>query len=128
MMQCPWPLAEPYIYVHITKIPGVLGGEPTIDGRRVRVADIVSLHRDGYSPERIQEVYDFLSLGQIHAALAYYYDGHQQEIDASLELDRRWGELVLQEWNEHRNRRRTGQIPGESGALVEVVSVARDRE
>jgi uncharacterized protein (DUF433 family) len=35
------------------------------------------------TPQQIQENYPKLSLAQIHAALAYYYD-HQAEIDAQL--------------------------------------------
>jgi uncharacterized protein (DUF433 family) len=35
------------------------------------------------TPQQIQENYPKLSLAQIHAALAYYYD-HQAEVDAQL--------------------------------------------
>ena len=41
------------------------------------------------SPEEIHAQYPHLSLGQIHAALAYYYD-HQAELDE--EVQRRWKE------------------------------------
>ena len=39
------------------------------------------------SPEEMHFQYPYLSLAQIHAALAYYYD-HQLEMDA--EIQRRW--------------------------------------
>src|SRR5436305_14889388 len=41
----------------------------------------------GSSPEEMHFQYPRLSLSQIHAALAYYYD-HQSELDA--EVRRRW--------------------------------------
>ena len=44
---------EHYVYSHITKIPGVCGGEATIDGRRVRVMDIVVLRQQGCTPAQI---------------------------------------------------------------------------
>ncbi len=91
---------EHYVYSHITKIPGVCGGKATIDGRRVRVMDIVALHLQGYTPEQMLEEYDFLSLAQIHSALAYSYD-HPEEVEASFETDRQWNEKVVREWNEY---------------------------
>jgi len=44
----------------------------------------------GSSPEEMHFQYPHLSLAQIHAALAYYYD-HQLEMDA--EIQRRWFEV-----------------------------------
>jgi uncharacterized protein (DUF433 family) len=43
----------------------------------------------GSSPEEMHFQYPQLSLAQIHAALAYYYD-HQAELE--LEIERRWRE------------------------------------
>lgn len=82
---------EHYVYSHITKIPGVCGGKATIDGRRVRVMDIVILHQEGYTPKEMLEDYDFLNLAQIHAALSYYYE-NPEEIEAQLKADREWDE------------------------------------
>lgn len=46
----------------------------------------------GWSPEEIYfQHYGDLSLAQIHAALAYYYD-HQAELDAEIERRRREGD------------------------------------
>ncbi len=71
------------VYTHVTKDPGVCGGKACIDGTRIRVMDIVALEREGYSPEKMLDVFAVpLTLGQVHAALAYYYD-HKDEIDAS---------------------------------------------
>ena len=87
---------EHYVYAHITKIPGVCGGKATIDGRRVRVMDIVILQQDGYTPEEMLEEYDFLNLAQIHAALSYGYE-NPEEIDAQLKADREWDERFKRE-------------------------------
>lgn len=71
------------IYAHITKEPEVCGGKACIDGTRIRVMDIVALEREGYVPEKMLGVFAVpLTLGQVHAALAYYYD-HRDEIEAS---------------------------------------------
>ena len=77
---------EHYVYSHITKIPGVCGGRPAIDGTRVRVLNIVYLHQQGQTPEQMRKAYPSLELAQIHAALAYYYD-HQEEIQAYIDED-----------------------------------------
>lgn len=87
---------EHYVYSHITKIPGVCGGKATLDGRRVRVMDIVILHQDDYTPEEMLEEYDFLNLAQIHAALSYYYE-NPEEIGAQLKADREWDERFERE-------------------------------
>ena len=77
------PATTSTIYAHITKDPEVCGGKACIDGTRIRVMDIVALEREGYVPEKMLNVFAVpLTLGQVHAALAYYYD-HQAEIEAS---------------------------------------------
>lgn len=63
-------------------------GEAKLVGSRIKVKHLAAVKQShGYSAEQIQqEVYPHLSLAQIHAALAYYYD-HQSEIDNSLSSD-----------------------------------------
>ncbi|MBZ0293247.1 MAG: DUF433 domain-containing protein [Anaerolineae bacterium] len=71
----------------IVSDPKVRAGKPVIAGTGIRVMDIVAhhLYGDQLSPEQIAT--DFrLNLGQVHAALAYYYL-HQQEVDAQLQQD-----------------------------------------
>jgi uncharacterized protein (DUF433 family) len=76
-------------YPHIEKTPGVCGGKACIEGTRIRVLDIWGLHRRGYKPEKMLNVYAVpLTLAQVHAALAYAYD-HPEEIEAALEAERR---------------------------------------
>jgi uncharacterized protein (DUF433 family) len=76
-------------YPHIEKTPGVCGGKACIDGTRIRVLDIVGLRRRGFEPEEMLNMYAVpLSLAQVHAALAYYYD-HPDEIEASIREGRK---------------------------------------
>ena len=41
----------------------------------------------GYTPDQIVEALPHISLGQVHAALSYYFD-HQAEIQRELQEDR----------------------------------------
>jgi uncharacterized protein (DUF433 family) len=71
---------------HITITPGAAGGKPRISGRRITVQDIMFWHeRLGRSADEIATEYD-LSLADVYAALAYYYD-HREEIDRELAED-----------------------------------------
>ena len=68
---------------HIESTPGVMGGKPRIAGHRISIADVVIWHeRLGQSVDEIATTYD-LSLADVHAALAYYFD-HREEIDSSI--------------------------------------------
>ena len=50
-------------------------GAPTVEGTGIRVADIASAYEhSGYGPDEITQLYPDLSLGDVHRALAYYYD------------------------------------------------------
>jgi uncharacterized protein (DUF433 family) len=64
---------------HIVATHGVRGRKPRIRGHRIAVHDIAVRTREGLSPEDIAEMYR-LTLGEVHAALSYYYD-HQDDID-----------------------------------------------
>lgn len=66
----------------IVSTPGVNGGRPRIDGRRITVAHIALDTQQGKTPAQIAEDYD-LSLRDIMAALRYY-QRHRAEIDASI--------------------------------------------
>jgi len=93
-----------YVYPHITKIPGVCGGRPAIDHTRVRVLNIVYLHKEGYTPEQMLDEYP-LTLAQVHAALAYYYD-HQDEIEGYIKEDEAWDEEHERDKAEFLSKRR----------------------
>jgi uncharacterized protein (DUF433 family) len=59
-------------------------GEPIITGTRIKVR-MIALDRiaHGWDAEEIQRHHPDLSLGQIHSALAYYYD-HKPEMDRDI--------------------------------------------
>jgi uncharacterized protein (DUF433 family) len=68
----------------IAQNPNVRGGRPYIVGTTIPVADIAVIHIvQQQSADAIAADYD-LSLAQVYAALAYYYQ-HKAEIDASIE-------------------------------------------
>jgi len=94
---------EHYIYSHITKIPGVCGGKATIDGHRIRVINIVYMHKWGYTPERMLEDYDSLNLAQIYATLSYYYE-NRKEMDREIKEYEEYFERSEQEWEEYVER------------------------
>lgn len=81
---------------HIEVTPGVAGGKPRITGHRITVQNIVIWHeRLGLGADELATEYG-LSLADIYAALAYYYD-HREEIDRAIRTDeefiaelRRW--------------------------------------
>jgi uncharacterized protein (DUF433 family) len=75
---------------HIEMVPGVCGGRPKIRGRRITVENIVIWHEHlGYTPDEIVANWPTVTLADVHAALAYYFD-HVAEIRASLEESERF--------------------------------------
>jgi len=63
-------------------------GTPLIAGTTMKVGELVlDQQAYGWSPEELHFQHPYLSLGQIHSALAYYWD-HQEKIDR--DLDRRF--------------------------------------
>ena len=92
--------------------PGTLGGKPRLAGRRISVQDLAFWHeRLGKSADEIAAEYD-LSLAEIYAALAYYYD-HREEIDHSLHEGEAFAaELRRQTPSKLRERLRGGSTDG----------------
>ena len=59
----------------IVEDPDHSDGAPTIRGTGIRVKDVASAYEhSGYEPDEITQLYPDLSLGDVHRALAYYYD------------------------------------------------------
>lgn len=84
---------------------------PLIAGTRVKVIELVLDHLAyGWSPEELHFQHPHLTMGQIHSALAYYWD-HKSELDQDMERRR---QLVDQ-------LRRTGP----SSPLVERLKARR---
>lgn len=66
--------------VHVTRTPGLCGGKACIAGTRIRVQDIYVWHeRQGQSPDEIVSQFKQLTLADVYAALAYFWD-HRDEI------------------------------------------------
>lgn len=71
----------------IAKDKGICGGQPRIEGTRIKVQHIAfEYERLGWAPDQICDAHPSLSLSDIHAAIAYYYD-HKQEIDGAIRED-----------------------------------------
>ncbi len=69
---------------HIDITPALAGSEPHIAGHRIKVRNIVVWHeRLGKSVDEICSEYN-LSLADVYAALAYYFD-HRETIDHAIE-------------------------------------------
>jgi len=59
-------------------------GVPYIEGTTTKVIEVVMEKMAyGWSPEEIYLNHDYLTLGQICSAFAYYYD-HQEELDRDI--------------------------------------------
>jgi uncharacterized protein (DUF433 family) len=68
---------------HIEITPGIAGGKPRIAGHRITVHDVAIWHEAmGKSADEIATEYD-LSLADVYAALAYYFD-HREDIDGEI--------------------------------------------
>ena len=79
----------------IYRNPDVRGGRPCIVGTSLRVLDIVNAMRwNGRSPEQMAAAYQ-ITLGQVHAALAYYYC-NQAEIDADIRESERKSKAIAE--------------------------------
>ena len=62
-------------------------GAPTVGGTGIRVKDVASAYEhSGYSPDEITQLYPDLTLGDVHRALAYYYDHIDDFRSSSSEL------------------------------------------
>ncbi|MEX1018100.1 MAG: DUF433 domain-containing protein [Litorilinea sp.] len=69
---------------YIERRPEVSQGKPVIAGTRIKVGQIaLEYERLGWTPDQIIDAHPHLTLVQVHAALAYYYE-HQAEIDVEL--------------------------------------------
>jgi len=85
---------EDVIRQHITKTPGVCGGRACIAGHRIRVMDVVVMHEmRGMCPEEIVYGFPGITLADVHAALAYYFD-NRAEIEADFRHEKEVAESL----------------------------------
>jgi uncharacterized protein (DUF433 family) len=81
--------AIPVIREYIGIKTGYCGGKPHILGHRIKVKHIAVMHeRTRMSPAQIVEDLPSITLAQVHAALAYYYD-HRDEIEVEIAEEER---------------------------------------
>ncbi|MGH7213243.1 MAG: DUF433 domain-containing protein [Tepidisphaeraceae bacterium] len=84
-------------------------GRARIAGTRSTVANVVMDTMNGLTPEAIHDAYPHLSMAQIHAALAYYYD-HQPEMDAEIEQGLREYDKMVADAGAKRTRTPRAQL------------------
>jgi uncharacterized protein (DUF433 family) len=86
---------QPVAIQHIEMRPSAIHGEKAcIVGTRIGVRDVYVWHElMGKSPDQIVSEYPFLSLAQVHAALAYFYD-HADEIREQVRVGRAEAERI----------------------------------
>ena len=68
-------------YRYLNRVPGVRGGNTTIEGTRIGVHDVVGLIVNGSSIDDVTRSFPDLKRSQVYECLAYYED-HRGEIDA----------------------------------------------
>jgi|SRR5580704_9823900 uncharacterized protein (DUF433 family) len=100
---------------HVTATPGVCGGRPCIAGTRIRVWDVAVLAQSGQSPDEILASFPHLTLADVHAALAYYYD-NREAIDRDAAEDEQFAQSL---------RQKMGPGPLEEKLLAEAATKAR---
>lgn len=70
---------------------------PMIAGTTMKVKELVEeAVSHGWSPEELHFQHPYLTMGQIHSALAYYWD-HKGEMDREIEADLEHAESRRQE-------------------------------
>ena len=80
---------------HIECTPDIAGGKPRIAGHRITVQNIAIWHdRLGMTADEIASEFD-LTLAEVHAALAYYFD-HRAEIDQAIRESEAFAEALRQ--------------------------------
>ena len=74
---------------HIEIKPGTCGGKPRIAGHRIKVQDVAIWYEEmNLSSQEIVDRYPTITLSDVHAALAYYYD-NKQAIQQQIQEDER---------------------------------------
>jgi uncharacterized protein (DUF433 family) len=69
----------------------------------VTVRRIAVWHKLGHSPEEIAEQFGHLSVGQVYAALAYYF-ANRDEIEADLAAEEAFADALERQHMAERNR------------------------
>ena len=79
----------PYYHVELSD-----DGVPMISGTTMKVIELVrERNAHNWSPEELYEQHPYLSMSQIHSALAYYW-AHKQELDQDIQERREFAERM----------------------------------
>ena len=82
------PTTLPVITEYIGVRPGYCGGEPHILGHRIKVRHVAVWHEQmGMTPTEIAATYPTITLAQVHAALAYYYDHRDGRVAMLIQVE-----------------------------------------
>ena len=74
--------------------PQIRNGQPVITGTNLRVSDVVASHiYRGLAPEELAVNFG-LDMGQVYAALAYYYQ-HKAEFDQQMRYEAATADRLL---------------------------------
>ena len=87
---------------HIEISPDTCSGHPRVSGTRIRVANVVLWTEQGKSPEEIAAGYPQLTLADVHAALAFYFD-NRGEMDKLIRADEQFVAEVEAEQGAHQS-------------------------
>lgn len=77
---------------NLVRTPGICGGRLRIDGTRMTVHQIVTLHNQGLSAEQTVEQYPQRTLSEVYTVLAWYHankDEFDRELAAEAEAEER---------------------------------------
>ncbi len=64
----------------IVRVPGILSGEPIVEGTRIPVRAVVLFHYEYKTPEGVLTALPSLSVADVEMALRYYH-AHRDEIN-----------------------------------------------
>jgi uncharacterized protein (DUF433 family) len=82
------------------------GPTPRIAGHRIRVQDIAIAHeRLGWSADEIVNQFPTITLADVYAALAFYWD-HRDDIEQAIRVEREYAEELRQVTPDPRQRKR----------------------
>jgi uncharacterized protein (DUF433 family) len=63
---------------HVEVVEGAGGPKAVVKGRRIQVIDIADrMYRDGMSAQQIVDEFETITLADVFAALAYYWDNRE---------------------------------------------------
>jgi uncharacterized protein (DUF433 family) len=71
------------LQTNLVRTPGICGGRLRIDGTRMTVNQIATMHNQGFSAEQIVQQYPQRTLSEIYTVLAWYH-ANKDEFDKEL--------------------------------------------